>query len=275
MGAQAANRNRREWRQSLQDTDRIETPSRPAADILSGRPSGCALFLDVDGTLLDIAPTPNEVVVPPELPELLVRLSKGLDGALAILTGRQLAEIDELLAPAMLVGSGVHGTELRTTPGGPITRVATALPKTLVEQLATLERMPGIIAEPKGPGFAIHYRRAPDLKAVVEAEIRKHIAQYPEDLVLCPGRELFEVIPQGHSKGTALETLSALPAFSGRMPVMLGDDVGDVPALAAAEKLGGVGLKVAGGHFGRTNVDLHGPEGVTAWLRKLLERLET
>ncbi len=258
----------------MQDTDRIETPSASAADILSGQPSKYALFLDVDGTLLDIAPTPAEVVVPPELPDLLARLSKALDGALAILTGRQLAEIDELLAPTMLVGAGVHGAELRTTPGGPITQVATALPEALVEQFNTLpERLPGIMAEPKGPGFAIHYRQAPDLKSTVEAEIRALIAQYPEDLVLCPGRKLFEIIPQGHSKGTALETLLALPTFSGRMPVMLGDDVGDIPALAAAEKLGGVGLKVAGGHFGRTDVDLHGPEAVTVWLRKLLERL--
>jgi trehalose 6-phosphate phosphatase len=260
----------------LQNTDRIETPSRSAADILSGRASKCALFLDVDGTLLDIAPTPGEVVVPPDLPELLVRLSKALGGALAILTGRQLAEIDELLTPAMLVGAGVHGAELRTTPGGEIVRVATALPDTLVEQFNALaERLPGIFAEPKGPGFAIHYRQAPDLKAAVEAEIRGLIAQHPEDLVLCPGRKLFEVIPQGHSKGTALETLAALPAFSGRMPVMLGDDVGDVPALAAAEQLGGVGLKVAGGHFGSTGADFSGPEAVTAWLSKLLQRLET
>lgn len=258
----------------MQETDRIETPSRLATDILSEHPSKCALFLDVDGTLLDIAPTPGEVVVPPDLPELLVRLSKGLDGALAILTGRQLSEIDELLAPAMLVGAGVHGAELRTTPGGPITRVATALPETLVEQLGALGRLPGIIAEPKGPGFAIHYRQTPDLKPVVEAEIRALIERYPEDLVLCPGRKLFEVIPQGHSKGSALETLAALPAFADRMPIMLGDDVGDVPALAAAQKLGGVGLKVAGGHFGRTNIDLHGPQEVTAWLRTLLERLE-
>jgi len=260
----------------LQNTDRIETPSKPAADILSGRPSQYALFLDVDGTLLDIAPTPGEVVVPPELPELLVRLSKGLDGALAILTGRQLAEIDELLAPAMLVGAGVHGAELRTTPGGPITRVATELPETLVEQFNALaQRLPGIVAEPKGPGFAIHYRQAPDLKPTIEAEIRALIAQHPEDLVLCPGRKLFEVIPQGHSKGTALETLAGRPAFSGRTPVMIGDDVGDMPALAAAVKLGGVGLKVAGGHFGRSSVDLHGPEAVMAWLKKLLERIES
>ncbi len=93
--------------------------------------------------------------MPPGLAELLVRVSKGLDGAFAILTGRQLAEIDELLAPAKFVGGGVHGAELRTTPGGPITRVATALPDALVGELTALaDRLPGIIAEPKGPGFA-------------------------------------------------------------------------------------------------------------------------
>ncbi len=259
----------------MQGINRIEMRSNQAEEILAGDPTNCALFLDVDGTLLDIAPTPSEVVVPPKLPELLVRVSKGLDGALAILTGRQLAEIDALLAPAQFAGGGVHGAELRTAPGGPIIRVATGVPDTLVHELKALaDRLPGIMAEPKGPGFAVHYRQAPDLKDTVEAEIRTLIAQYPEDLVLCPGRKLFEVIPQGHSKGTALETLAALPAFAGRMPVMIGDDVGDVPALAAAEKLGGVGLRVAGGHFGRTNVDLQGPPGVTAWLETLAERLK-
>lgn len=258
----------------MQNSDRIETRSSSAAKILCGDPAKCALFLDVDGTLLDIAPTPSEVVVPAGLPELLMRVTKGLGGALAILTGRQLAEIDALLAPAKLVGGGVHGAELRTTPGGPIARVATALPDALVKELTALaERLPGIMAESKGPGFAVHYRQAPDLKPVVEAEIRAMLAQYPDDLVLCPGRKLFEVIPEGLSKGSALETLAALPAFLGRMPVMIGDDAGDGPALAAAEKLGGVGLRVAGGHFGHTNVDLQGPEGVAAWLKELAKRI--
>lgn len=259
----------------MQDTERIETRAAPAADILSGDPGKCALFLDVDGTLLDIAPTPDRVVVPAGLVELLVRLSRSLGGALAILTGRQLKEIDELLAPAMFVGGGVHGAELRTTPGGPITRVATALPGALVAKLAELTgRLPGIIGEPKGPGFAVHYRLAPELKPMVEAEIRALIEQYSEDLVLCPGRKLFEIIPQGRSKGSVLETIAALPAFAGRMPVMIGDDVGDIPALAAAQRLGGVGLRVSGEHFGGADVELQGPAGVTDWLRKLAERLD-
>ncbi len=259
----------------MQNSDPIAARSYPAQEILAGDPGRCALFLDVDGTLLDIALTPDQVVVPPGLVELLLRVSKGLDGALAILTGRQLGEIDALLAPAEFVGGGVHGAELRTAPGGPIIRVATAIPEALVAELTALaERMPGIITEPKGPGLAVHYRLAPDLKPVIEAELRKLLPQYGDDLVLCPGRKLFEIIAAGHSKGTALETIAQLPAFAGRRPVMIGDDLGDVPALAAAQRLGGAGLRVAGEHFGRANVDLEGPEGVIAWLAKLADLLE-
>jgi trehalose 6-phosphate phosphatase len=247
----------------------------PAADILAGNPAKYALFLDVDGTLLDIALTPDQVTVPSGLVELLVRISNGLKGALAILTGRQLKEIDALLAPAQFVGGGVHGAELRTTPGGPIAQVATALPNSLIEELMGLaDSMPGIVAEPKGPGVAVHYRLTPDLRPIIETEIRRVLARHGDSLVLCPGRRLFEIIPAGHSKGTALETLAGLPSFSGRVPVMIGDDFGDVPALAAADRLGGVGLRVAGEHFGHAGADLEGPASVLAWLTRLSERLE-
>jgi trehalose 6-phosphate phosphatase len=261
------------WRLILQKSSRLEVPSPPAIEVLDD-PHRCALFLDVDGTLLDIAPTPDQVVVPPDLVALLMRISDALGGALAILTGRQLSEIDTLLAPAKWAGAGVHGAEVRVVPGGPVERTATALPPRLVEELCELaDAMPGIMAEPKGPGFAVHYRLTPELKPKVEAAIRSLLMKYPDDLVLCAGRKLFEIIPEGISKGSALELLAALPPFAGRNPVMIGDDAGDVPALAAAVRLGGMGLRVAGEHFGRADADLAGPQGVAAWLKNLSERL--
>jgi trehalose 6-phosphate phosphatase len=257
----------------LQNSNRLEVAA--CEEVLAYDPAGCALFLDVDGTLLDIALTPAQVVVPPGLVELLLRVAQGLGGAVAILTGRQLAEIDTLLAPAKFAGAGVQGAELRRVAAGPIERVATPLPQALVDSLAALaERLPGAVIEPKGPGIAVHYRAAPELKPVVEAEIRALLTQYPDELVICPGRKLFEIVPEGLSKGTALETLAALPPFAGRRPVMIGDDAGDVPALTAAVRLGGFGLRVAGGHFGRANVDLEGPAGVAAWLERLARRLK-
>jgi len=253
----------------------MEERSSLAAKVLGGNPARYALFLDVDGTLLDIAATPNEVVVPRLLAPLLARIGKGLDGALAVLSGRQLAEIDTILAPLKLVGAGVHGAELRTAAGEPIVRVAMSLPGSLVDQALDIAAdMPGIIAEPKGPGLALHYRQVPELKAVLEARLQLLLSRYADELVLCPGRKLFEIIPAGHSKGTALETLLKLPTFAGRLPVMIGDDVGDVPALSAAQRLGGFGLRVAGEQFPLSSADLHGPASVLAWLDRLAPRLE-
>ena len=259
---------------SLQDSAWADAKQPSPAELLAGNVGSYALFLDCDGTLLDIAPTPNEVRVPDRLVELLVRISKGLGGALAVLTGRRLAEIDVLLTPAKLIGAGVHGAEIRTVNAGAIARVASALPDSLVEEVVRrTQRLPGIIAEPKGPGLAVHYRLAPHLKEALEAELRSLLTQYPDGLVLCPGRKLFEIIPAGHSKGTALETFRALPEFAGRLPIMIGDDMGDIAAFAAARRLGGVGLRVAGEHFGHTDVELQNPKRVIAWLTSLAERL--
>jgi trehalose 6-phosphate phosphatase len=260
---------------SLQDSAWADAKRPSPAELLAGDARNYALFLDCDGTLLDIAPTPNEVRVPDGLVELLVRISKGLGGALAVLTGRRLAEIDVLLTPAKLIGAGVHGAEIRTVNAGAIARVASALPNSLVEEVVRrTQRLPGIIAEPKGPGLAVHYRLAPHLKEALEAELRSLLTQYPDGLVLCPGRKLFEIIPAGHSKGTALETFCALPEFAGRRPMMIGDDMGDIAAFAAAWRLGGAGMRVAGEHFGHTDVELQNPKRVIAWLTSLAERLD-
>jgi len=246
-----------------------EFPAVSADSVLDGDVHNVALFLDCDGTLLDIAPTPNEVRVPTGLVELLKRISDGLGGALALLTGRQLAEIDMLMTPIEFIGAGVHGAELRMLPGGAITRITNALPVTLIDEVMHhVQKLPGIIAEPKGPGLAVHYRLAPHLATSLEAELRALLARHADDLVLCPGRQLFEIIPTGNSKGTALETMLKLPDFAHRKPIMIGDDVGDVPALEAAFRLGGTGLRVAGEQF-RDEAEFSGPADVINWLQRL------
>ncbi len=260
---------------SLADATWLDTHPPSAQSILAEHPQNIALFLDCDGTMLDIAPTPNEVSIPPDLVDLLSRISDGLGGALAILTGRQLAEIDVLLKPRRFIGSGVHGSEMRTAQDGIIDSVAPTLPGSLVgEVLRRTQKLPGIIVEPKGPGIAIHYRLAPHLKDALEATLRSLLTTYPDGLVLSPGRKLFEIVPAGHSKGTALETILALPQFAGRRPIMVGDDVGDIPAFAAATRLGGSGLRVAGEQFGHDDIELESPTHVIDWLRSLAMALQ-
>jgi trehalose 6-phosphate phosphatase len=260
---------------SLEDSAWVDPPPPSPENLLEGEVSNLALFLDCDGTLLDIAPTPNEVRVPPGLVALLERVSSGLGGALAVVTGRQLDEIDALLHPMKPLGAGVHGAEMRTSHDAGTVRVASALPKPLVDHvLRRVQQLPGMIAEPKGPGLAVHYRQAPHLKESLEAELRMLLTQYPDGLVLSPGRKLFEIIPAGHSKGTALRTLYGLPQFAGRRPIMIGDDLGDIPAFAAARQLGGAGLRVGGEQFGHDNVEFTGPAQTIAWLQLLAEKLE-
>jgi trehalose 6-phosphate phosphatase len=238
-------------------------------------PEQCALFLDMDGTLLEMAPSPEAVRIPSGLPVLLQNLSDGLGGALAILTGRQIVEVDRILDPLRLAASGVHGAQFRRSPEHEIETCSPELPPELVAQLVALEgKMPGIRAEAKGPGFAVHYRVVPHVQGELERQLRALLVDYASSVVLSRGRKIFEIVPIGQTKGTALVSFCELPRFKGRRPVMIGDDVGDEPAFAAAARLGGMGLRVAGEHFGRDAANLDGPADVHQLLTRVLERLQ-
>lgn len=234
-----------------------------------------ALFIDIDGTLLGIAPTPDAVLVPPSLIEILERLVLGLGGAVALLTGRRIADADRLFAPLKLIAAGVHGTELRSERSGAIIMLAPPVSPEFVQAVNRIGALsPGILIEQKGAGMAVHYRNAPETTPLVIDELNRIVADDAYDITLRRGRKVVEALPRGFSKATALTWLAERQPFQGRMPIMIGDDVGDESALQLAEKLGGVGLRVAGEHFSQAEADFDGVDSVRAWLGELARRLE-
>ena len=253
-----------------------DTQSRLSSctDLMLADPRACALFLDVDGTLLELAATPEAVTVPEGLVALLQRLAVGLDGAVAIVTGRLISDIDQLLSPLRLPAAGVHGAEMRMEPDQEIQRVTPGLPEDIVQAMRRLALdIPGVLAEPKGGGLALHYRLAPEAEGDILAALTALLDRHAGAFELVPGKKIFEVVPSGLSKGTALAQLAALPAFRGRVPIMLGDDIGDEPAFAAAEGLNGFGLRVAGEHHHADTADFAGPQAVMSWLDQFARRL--
>ena len=236
--------------------------------------SRCALFLDFDGTLVDIAPSPSLVHVPRDLVPLLGRLSSGLGGALAILTGRPVIDINRFLMPLQPVTAGVHGSELRTEANGKVLLTVGGLDPDVADAVGQLQQLdPGIVIESKIYSIAVHYRLAPAAEPQIETALRAIVAKSPDHFILCPGRCVIEVVPRHVSKGAALEALMALPAFIGRCPLMIGDDIPDESALSAARKLDGHGLRVGGEHF-KADAEFEGPSDVRAWLSAMAHTLK-
>jgi trehalose 6-phosphate phosphatase len=259
---------------AVTDGGRVRAGERAQAILAAA--GSCALFIDIDGTLLGVAPTPDAVRVPAGLVSLLDGVRSGLGGAVAVLTGRRIADVDRLFAPLLFVASGVHGTEMRAEPAGSIVALAPDIPHSIIQAVCGIRGIdPGVLVEPKGSGVAVHYRNAPLAQRALESEVAALVASSSYDLVLRKGRKVLEAVPRGYSKGTALAAIAASAPFKGRRPIMIGDDVGDEPAFAAAERLGGLGLRVAGEHFSLDEADFSGVESVHAWLGLLSDTLAT
>ncbi len=225
-------------------------------------PRRAALLLDLDGTLLDIAPTPDAVRVPAGLAETLSRLRTRLGGALAIITGRPVAQVDALLPGVAFAVAGEHGGALRFGFDAPEERVPLpAVPDAwLTGAAALVAAHPGTLLEEKARGFALHYRLAPEAGGALERGLRALLGEQATHRLL-PAHMAFEVKPRGADKGTAVNALLARPPFAGRLPIFVGDDVTDEDAIRATRSRGGIGLRVAEA-FGD-------PAGVRAWLARL------
>lgn len=216
------------------------------ARALADRERPCALFLDVDGTLLDIAASPDAVTVPPALPDALDALHRQLHGALALVSGRTVDTLDRLFAPVRLPAAGSHGAQWRSLAGGTVQHYGGPLPRHLRARLLALaRRQPGVLAEDKGSSVALHYRAAPAAREALASALNALLAEADGgDLRLLPGKMVFEVLCAGQDKAAALRRFLAVAPFAGRRPVFLGDDAADAPALAAVAALDGLALSV-------------------------------
>lgn len=261
--------------------DSTDTRSRPddLASLILANPARYALFVDFDGTLADIATTPDQVRVEPRLPQDIIHVQDMLGGAMALITGRRIADANRHLAPALLPGSGLHGLEFSA---GPLARgpgeaglpeaLGAGLPQALFQQVVALTRpMAGVALENKGPIVSVHYRQAPQHESELNIGLTRLLTQGSFDYHIKHGRAVLELIPNGTSKGTALMELMRHEPFAGRRPIMIGDDKADEDAFAVARAAGGFGLTVRGEHF-RSGDESFGSAGeVRRWLAALAD----
>jgi trehalose 6-phosphate phosphatase len=208
---------------------------------------GQALFLDFDGTLVEIAPTPDLIQVPAELPHLLAELTDRLGGAVAVVSGRPLDQLAKILAPFTGGIAGAHGLEWRCSDG----KVIRCLKhpelrrfRPLIAAFAT--RHEGVLLEDKGCSLALHYRQAPSLGAVCDSFVGQAVDESNGALVAVAGKMVIELMPRSAGKGRAIAGFLADEPFHGRSPVFVGDDTTDEDGFAVVNRLGGVSVHVGG-----------------------------
>ncbi|MGI4764083.1 MAG: trehalose-phosphatase [Janthinobacterium lividum] len=211
-------------------------------------PPDACLFLDVDGTLLDIAATPDAVRVPPGLMDALSRAERSLDGALALISGRSIAELDRIFAPLRLKSSGVHGAEFCFGPEAS-DRWIKAEPlstQAWTDLLDLLRTFPTSLVENKGFSFAVHYRAAPETGPALRAALDRFLAERSGlGLSILTGHFVFELKRPGIDKGAAIADFMDRAPFRGRRPIFIGDDVTDEPGFRTVTRLGGSAYSVS------------------------------
>jgi trehalose 6-phosphate phosphatase len=210
--------------------------------------SPVALFLDFDGTLVDIAPSPDQVDLSDANRRLLARLSVALDGAFAIVSGRDLDDLDGHLHPLKPAAAGAHGISIRDGAGNveTLTLDDGALAEAAVRAQAFCDGQPGLHCEIKKGAIAVHYRARPDLEDECKA-LAADLVDGHDTLEQMHGKMVIEIKPAGISKGKAVANLMGRPPFQGRQPVFAGDDTTDETAFAEVNRRGGTTIKIGAG----------------------------
>ena len=234
--------------------------------------SALALFLDVDGTLLEIAPTPQGVSVPEALRQRLRALSDGSGGAVALVSGRAIADLDGLFAPLTLPAAGLHGFEYRDGSGEygrrPLPSAA-ALERARAAMVELAQRHPRLLVEDKRFALALHFRDAPQLEEPVVAAMLEVAASLGGELELQRGKMVVELRPAGATKGKAVAAFLQAPPFAGRLPIFLGDDLTDEPAFELVNRLGGLSVLVGAPRPSAARCRLEDVSAVRHWLAEL------
>ena len=207
--------------------------------------SNWAYFLDLDGTLIEIAARPDAVRIDAPLLDLLGRLKQVAGGALALISGRSLADLDSRLGTLAIPMAGQHGLERRDSQGRVWSPARPAVWPRLQARLQQVQaQQPGLLLEDKGLTLALHYRGQPHLAAYVQESMAEVLAQAGPGYELQVGKRVVELKPAGIDKGTAITSYLGEPPFAGRRPLFIGDDDNDEPAFAAVSRMGGVAIKV-------------------------------
>jgi trehalose 6-phosphate phosphatase len=229
-------------------------------------PPNAALFLDIDGTLLDIAEQPHLVTIPDGLRDTLTKLRTRLNGAVAFISGRPLNEIDQFF-PGAFPAAAEHGAVIRNAQGK--IHHITERPKSYDHWLIALNQaareIPGLLIEEKTVGLVAHYRQAPDYADQIKKLAESLIAESGPETILLPAHMAYELRPKGAAKDTAMTWFMSHPPFANRTPIFIGDDTTDEPAITLATTLGGQGLHVNRNFSGS-------PNAVRRWLEEGLDK---
>lgn len=235
-----------------------------------------ALFLDVDGTLLEIMQHPGDVEAAPHLKELLAAASRSLGGALALVSGRSIASLDRIFAPLCLPAAGLHGLERRDAlgrvhyPSGYTERIAAAR-RELVD---FVQSEPGLLLEDKGAALALHYRNAPALADACRRHMEIARSAAGGDFHVQQGKMVLELKPSGQDKGTAIVDFMREPPFCGRQPVFIGDDVTDEDGFRAVNDLGGLSIRVGEAGDSAACYIARDVSEILDWLSRGLEHID-